>query len=98
MPGRAIRNQFTEDIAQGVKKPYKCSFHCIITCDVENSPYCIAHALISARRGNFKHGFAFAGANAWRATGIVSVKELVAALREEYRLSAPGMPTVLPAG
>jgi len=88
MPGRAIRNQFTVDVEQGIKKPFKCSFHCIITCDVENSPYCIAQALLSARRGNFKHGFAFAGANAWRATEIVSVKDLISALREEYRLSA----------
>ena len=87
MPGRAIRNQFTDDVERGIKQPYKCSFHCIITCDIENSPYCIAHALLSARRGNFKHGFAFAGANAWRATDIVSVKELVATLREEYRLA-----------
>ena len=88
MPGRAIRNQFTDDVEQGIKKPYKCSFHCILTCDIENSPYCIAHALLSARRGNFKHGFAFAGANAWRATESVSVKDLISALREEYRLSA----------
>jgi nitronate monooxygenase len=84
LPGRAIRNQFIEDVNAGEKKPYQCSYHCIITCDVENSPYCIAHALLSARRGNFKHGFAFAGANAWRATGIISVKQLVDALREEY--------------
>jgi nitronate monooxygenase len=88
MPGRVIRNQFTEDVEKGQKRPYVCNFHCIITCDVENSPYCIAHALLSARRGNFKHGFAFAGANAWRATESVSVKDLISALREEYRLSA----------
>jgi nitronate monooxygenase len=98
MPGRAIRNQFTDDVEHGIKQPYKCSFHCIITCDIENSPYCIAHALLSARRGNFKHGFAFAGANAWRATEIISVKDLIGKLREEYRLSAPGMPAVPPTG
>lgn len=84
MPGRAIRNQFTEDIRHGFKKPYQCAYHCIITCDIENSPYCIANALLSARKGNFRHGFAFAGANAWRATEIVTVKQLVGALREEY--------------
>jgi len=89
MPGRALRNQFTDDVEKGMKKPYKCSFHCISACDQENSPYCIAYALLSARRGDFKHGFAFAGANAWRATEIVSVKDLVCTLREEYRQSAP---------
>lgn len=89
MPGRAIRNSFTEAAERGEKMPYNCSYHCIISCDVENSPYCIAHALLSARKGNFKHGFAFAGANAWRATKIVTVPELVAELRDEYRRSAP---------
>ncbi len=87
MPGRAIRNAFTDAVERGEKMPYNCSFHCIISCDVENSPYCIAHALLSARRGNFKHGFAFAGANAWRATEIISVRQLVEELREEYRQS-----------
>jgi nitronate monooxygenase len=85
MPGRAIRNAFLDDVQNGLKKPYRCPFHCIITCDVKNSPYCIAHALISARRGEFEHGFVFAGANAWRATEIVSVKQVMDALQEEYR-------------
>ena len=97
MPGRAIRNQFTEDVANGGKKPYKCSFHCILTCDVENSPYCIAHALLSARRGYFKQGFAFAGANAWRAKEIISVHQLVSDLRDEFRKSAPAAGTPLTA-
>lgn len=88
LPGRAIRNPFLDAVEKGQKHPYHCSFHCIITCDIENSPYCIAHALISARRGNLKHGFAFAGANAWRATKIISVKQLMDELRDEYRASA----------
>jgi len=85
MPGRAIRNAFLDDVQHGLKKPYRCPFHCIITCDFKNSPYCIAHALISARRGEFAHGFVFAGANAWRATKVVSVKHVMDALQEEYR-------------
>lgn len=96
MPGRAIRNAFTEAIARGEKKPYRCSYHCIITCDVENSPYCIAHALLCARRGHFKHGFAFAGANAWRATKISTVHEVVSEIRDEYRRSFES-PTSTPA-
>lgn len=88
MPGRAIRNSFIDDINQGQRKPYRCIFHCIVTCDVENSPYCIANALISARRGHLKNGFAFAGSNAWRATDIISVHELVKTLKDEYRRSA----------
>lgn len=84
MPGRAIKNEFLNDVEAGSKKPYKCPYHCISTCKYESSPYCIALALINAKRGKMKHGFAFAGENAYRAENIVSVKELVNSLAEEY--------------
>lgn len=85
MPGRAIRNNFIDDANKGEKKPFKCPYHCIITCDYKNSPYCIALALLNARKGNLEHGFAFAGENAYRAKGIISVKELIESLIEEYK-------------
>ena len=85
MPGRAIRNKFINDVNNGKKKPFKCPYHCIITCDYKNSPYCIALALLNAKKGNLKHGFAFAGENAYRAKGIISVKELIESLIEEYK-------------
>jgi nitronate monooxygenase len=88
MPGRAIRNQFLEDVGTGKRMPFTCPYHCIVTCDYLNSPYCIALALINAQRGRMRHGFAFAGANAHRATEIVSVKDLVATLLAEYRAAA----------
>jgi NAD(P)H-dependent flavin oxidoreductase YrpB (nitropropane dioxygenase family) len=84
MPGRAIINKFINDVESGSKKPYKCPYHCISTCKYESSPYCIAFALINAKRGNMKHGFAFAGENAYRAEKIVSVKDLINSLVEEY--------------
>ena len=85
MPGRAIRNQYLEDVAAGKKKPFKCPYHCIVTCTRQSSPYCIALALTSALKGRLKHGFAFAGANAYRASKIISVKRLFADLRREFR-------------
>jgi nitronate monooxygenase len=84
MPGRAIRNQFIDDVNNAKKVPVQCPYHCIITCDYTKTPYCIALALINAQRGNLKRGFAFAGENAYRATEIVSVKELIGTLLEEY--------------
>ncbi|TAL24519.1 MAG: nitronate monooxygenase [Nitrospirae bacterium] len=84
MPGRAIRNKFIDDVNKGERKPFKCPYHCIITCDYKNSPYCIALALMSAQKGNLKNGFAFAGENASRAEKIISVKELMKSLMEEY--------------
>lgn len=84
LPGRAIRNQFIDDVNKGIKKPFRCPYHCIKTCDYQASPYCIALALINAQKGNLKHGFAFAGENAYKAKEIVSVKELIRSLLEEY--------------
>jgi nitronate monooxygenase len=87
MPGRAIRNEFIDALNAGKKVPFTCAYHCILTCDYATSPYCIALALINAQRGRMGHGFAFAGSNAHRATELVSVKELIGSLLEEYRVA-----------
>lgn len=84
LPGRAVRNAFIDDVNAGNRKPFKCPYHCIITCDCDNSPYCIALALINAQRGRLANGFAFCGSNAYRATEIVSVKQVVDAIKSEY--------------
>jgi len=87
MPGRAILSNFIKKVKAGKKQPKKCPFKCIKTCDISKSPYCIIIALINALKGNFDNGFAFAGANAFRATRISSVKEVFQALLKEYRES-----------
>lgn len=84
MPGRAIINSFIHDVTAGERKPYKCPYHCIITCDYINSPYCIALALMNAKKGHLKNGFAFAGANAYKTDKIISVCELTDILKDEY--------------
>jgi len=84
MPGRAIRNKFLDDVAAGMKKPFACPYHCIVTCDIEKAPYCISLALLNAQKGRLDKGFAFAGANAWRTGKIVPVQELVDELKREY--------------
>lgn len=85
MPGRAIRNPFINAIINGRKHPLKCPFHCIKSCDITNSPYCIALALTNAKNGKMNNGFAFAGSNAYRADKIISVKELFKKLINEYK-------------
>jgi nitronate monooxygenase len=86
LPGRAVRNTFIDEVSQGKKKAFKCPYHCLKTCDAQTSPYCIAMALGNARKGRLKHGFAFAGENAYRVNAIVSVKELMDSLKTEYHL------------
>jgi len=84
MPGRAILSNFITKVRNGKKQPKKCPFKCIKTCDITKSPYCIIIALINALKGNFENGYAFAGANAFRATKISSVKEIFQSLLKEY--------------
>jgi len=87
MPGRVIQNQFVEKVSSGEKKPFSCPYHCIKTCEKEDSPYCIALALMNARQGRMAHGFAFAGENAYRTQEIISVEQLIEDLKEEYHMS-----------
>jgi len=87
MPGRAILSNFITKVRDGKKQPKVCPFKCIKTCDISKSPYCIIIALINALKGNFEHGYAFAGANAFRATKIYSVKETFQSLLKEYKES-----------
>jgi nitronate monooxygenase len=87
MPGRAILSNFITKVREGKKQPKKCPFKCIKTCDITKSPYCIIIALINALKGNFENGYAFCGANAFRATRISSVKEIFQSLIKEYKES-----------
>jgi nitronate monooxygenase len=84
LPGRAVMGSFLEDVRNGLKTPFKCPFHCISSCDYTKSPYCIGLALVNAKKGLLKHGFAFAGKNAYRVDSIISVKELINSLRASY--------------
>jgi nitronate monooxygenase len=84
LPGRAIRNEFLDDVTAGVRKPFKCPWKCLRTCDFVNAPYCIGIALTNARQGKLDDGFVFGGANAYRAEKITSVHEVFQSLIEEY--------------
>ena len=84
MPGRALGNEFITASREGKKKPFKCVFHCVHTCEQEKTPYCIAQALINAMKGNLERGFAFCGANVARVNKIISVHELMDSLQKEF--------------
>ncbi|MFC2111076.1 NAD(P)H-dependent flavin oxidoreductase [Bacteroidota bacterium] len=88
LPGRAVINQFIKDVRAGEKKPFNCPWKCLHTCDYKTAPYCIFHALTNAKKGLMDKGFAFAGANASRIDKIISVKELIDSLMQEYALVA----------
>ncbi len=85
LPGRVIKNHFVEDVRAKIRHPFKCGYHCIITCDPKTSPYCIADALINAQLDKrIEKGFVFAGANAYRINEITTVKDVFDDLLSGY--------------
>jgi NAD(P)H-dependent flavin oxidoreductase YrpB (nitropropane dioxygenase family) len=84
LPGRAINNKFIEDVKNGVKKPVKCPWKCLKTCNYKEVPYCIAQALFNAAQGKMDEGFAFAGTNAYLTEKIVSVKSVFQQILNEF--------------
>lgn len=97
MPGRAIDNDFLRRVAAGENIDFVCAYDCLIPCDPDTSPYCIAEALIEAYKGNFVEGFPFAGSNAYRATRencmdkngeFITVRTLMQRLSDEYEAAA----------
>ena len=84
MPGRAIHNDFLTKVKAGEKQPRTCPAHCIKTCDMVNSPYCIISALYSAYKGKMNTGYAFCGSNAFKATRIERVKDVFTELKADF--------------
>ncbi len=84
LPGRAVKNPFLTEVYDGLRHPFSCPFNCISTCKKELAPYCISLALYNAKKGKMKNGFAFAGTNAYLAKAIISVKDLISTLKQEY--------------
>ena len=84
LPGRAISNEYLDDVKNGLKTPKSCAWKCLRTCEWETTPYCIALALLSAQRGKLDRGFAFAGSNAWRSEKLVHVSELIQELKDGF--------------
>ncbi len=87
LPGRVINNSFVQKIKDGKTMPFRCPYQCLITCDSQKAPYCIAQVLANAANGKMDESFAFAGSNAYRCNEIIPVKTLVNTLMEELSLA-----------
>jgi NAD(P)H-dependent flavin oxidoreductase YrpB (nitropropane dioxygenase family) len=86
LPGRAIYNDFIGQIRQGKTRPFKCSWHCLSSCNFREAPYCIAQALFNAAHGKMEEGFAFSGTNGYRATKLQYTSDVIKELVFEYNL------------
>ena len=84
MPGRALKGEFLDKVRRGETAPKSCPYNCLHTCDYKKVPYCIIVTLYNAYQGKMDKGYAFAGSNAYRATKISSVKEIIDDLISGY--------------
>jgi len=81
MPGRAIKNRFTELIEKGeAPKPTECT-GCLKNC---TGDYCIHSALVNARNGNVDEGVVFAGKNVYKIKDILPVSIIFENLLAEF--------------
>lgn len=76
MPGRAIRNSFVEKTLRGNIPHGKCHL-CISTCKPNETPYCITDALVNAVKGNVDDALLFCGENAYKATKLETVADIM---------------------
>ncbi len=77
MPGRAVRNSFMNQVMNGEKFPPKKCLGCLRKCNPAEIPYCITEALIHAAKGELDQALIFCGANAYKATRLETVKEVI---------------------
>ncbi len=76
MPGRAILNPFMKRAKEGRIPHEKCHL-CISTCMGADTPYCITDALVNAVKGKVDDALLFCGANAYRATHLEHVRDIM---------------------
>ena len=77
MPGRAILNTFQKKVRAGEKIPLSPCHGCLHKCNPAEIPYCITDALIHAAKGEVEDALLFCGANAYKATKIETVEEVI---------------------
>lgn len=82
MPGRAIKNAYTE-LRKVEREQIKKCFRCIEHCDPATTPYCISMALIRAVEGDIDNSLVFCGENAYKVDKMTTVKEIMQELTKE---------------
>ncbi len=87
LPGRAIRNAFTERMAEG-RAP--APEHCVKCLKVCSKVFCIRQALINAQEGRLDDGIIFSGKYIEKIREILTVREIISRLASRLaELPAP---------
>jgi len=77
LPGRAITNEFLNNVGEGIKPKIKKCVDCIKKCNYKDTKFCISQALINSVKGNIDEGLVFAGENAYKSKKIEKVADVV---------------------
>jgi nitronate monooxygenase len=80
LPGRAIRNKFSEALAAGETTLTSCR-NCLKACTKD---FCILDALENSRRGLIDKGLVFSGQNVFKMKEILSVKKIFENLSKAF--------------
>lgn len=80
LPGRAIRNTFSEALNRGESPEITCT-NCLKSCSQQ---YCILQALENSRLGNIDKGVVFSGQNVYKMKEILSVKDIFENLKRAF--------------
>ncbi|ADI00415.1 NAD(P)H-dependent flavin oxidoreductase [Salisediminibacterium selenitireducens] len=81
LPGRAIENPFTSQIADGGKVKIDRCVSCLKKCSHQ---YCIYDALLKAKDGDMERGLIFSGAGVAKIKEILKVSDVMERLQTEY--------------
>ncbi len=85
LPGRAIKNTFSDHIMSGGRiVPTRCR-GCLKNCKMDVIPYCITNALITSVTGDVDNGLVFCGADAWRCDHLEYVDEVIESLLSQSK-------------
>jgi len=90
LPGRAIRNAFTERLAAGQAPAPE---HCVGCLKVCSKVFCIRQALINAQQGRIDDGIIFSGKYIDKIREILPVREIIARLTGRLA-EFPPLPTL----
>jgi len=88
MPGRAVFSGLQKSIVEGQAPAIRCISDCVSPCSHGEGAravgYCIADRLEDARSGKQETGLFFTGSNGYKLRELVSVRELVAELTQDF--------------
>ncbi len=84
LPGRAIRNKFTDALGRGKERISQCK-KCLKSCTQE---YCILEALENSRKGMLGKGLVFSGKNVFKIKEILPVQIIMENLAKAFTVRA----------